>query len=343
MRSIFIIILHALVMQIHAKELVLNHSADVKELVLNHAAGVQDFTDTFVNKLVDKLVDKLLANIVQTAAVPQASRPRIPGRTLPSSFTSPRAAGPALAPHVRYSVVPNAATNQQSSKQAPFAFPGDTVRPEEAKAKASIRDWAKKYRSLLKRGLKPKTPQEAFKMMQTPFFPAKLVDVRREGQFTTGHPKGAINVPLLQVVQGNSAFDWTKRLISYSTGVQPTERNPEFQAEAFKQLERNQPIIIVCNRGGTMENLVDDKKATEPKRYTASLKAASELYDAGFNNLFFLEGGFNKWEREGFPVEGDDPGILSSIPNLGAVLWIPAQIPLYFGLVAIARNFHLIQ
>jgi rhodanese-related sulfurtransferase len=314
---IAVITLHAVV-GIHAKE-----------LVLNHTANVQDVTDAIANKLVDRLVDKLLANMVQIGRVPQASRPAMRGHTLPSSFASP-----AFAPHVRRTVVPNAEMIAEG-------------RPKVAKTQTSMgREWAANYRKLFKRGLKPLTPQEALKMTEARFFPAKLVDIRLESQFVTGHAKGAINLPLLQVVQGNSAFDWTKKLISYSVGVQPTESNPEFQAKAFEELKRNQPIIIVCDRGGTVENIVEDKKATEPKRYTASLKAASALYDAGFSNLFFLEGGLNQWEREGFPVEGDTSILAqfqNSIPNLGAVIWIPAQIPLYFALIAIAKNLGLVN
>lgn len=169
------------------------------------------------------------------------------------------------------------------------------------------------------------------------------MDIRLEGQFAGGHAQGAINVPLFQIVEGNSALDWGKRLLSYSTGIQPTERNPQFQAEAFEQFKRNQPIIIVCDRGGAIENIVDDAKAVEPKRYTASLKAASELYDAGFTNLFFLAGGVGEWEREGFPIEGDRQILPEIFSNLGAVIWIPAQIPLYFGLIAIAKSIHLIE
>eukprot|EP00746_Dinoflagellata_sp_MGD_P117745 gnl/MRDRNA2_/MRDRNA2_53670_c0_seq1.p1 gnl/MRDRNA2_/MRDRNA2_53670_c0~~gnl/MRDRNA2_/MRDRNA2_53670_c0_seq1.p1 ORF type:complete len:335 (-),score=50.01 gnl/MRDRNA2_/MRDRNA2_53670_c0_seq1:210-1214(-) len=334
MWSITILILHSFVVRIHAKDLVSNHKADVKGLALsNHTADVQEkFKDEFANKIVDKLVNKLFANMV---AVPQASRPAM---LMPSSFTSPRAARTALAPRVRDSVMPHAILSKGGSKEPAFLSPG--AKPEVAQA--PVREWASKYRSLLKRGLKPVTPQEALNMMQRPFFPAMLVDVRMEGKFAAGHPQGALNVPLFQVIQGNSPFVWTKRVISYSTGVQPTEQNPEFSAEALKQLKSNQPIIIVCDRGGTLETLVDDKKATEPKRYTASLKAASELYDAGFKNLFFLEGGLSEWDREGLPVEGSGSS-LPDLSSIGAVIWIPAQIPLYFALIALARNLHLIE
>lgn len=142
-------------------------------------------------------------------------------------------------------------------------------------------------------------------MTQATFFPAKLVDVRLAGTFDTGHAPGSTNVPLFRLIQGNSVLDQTRRITAYSIGVQPTERNPEFQAEALKQLNRNQPIIIACGRGGTVENVVEDKKAREPSRYTASLRAAFELYNAGFNKIFILKGGLSEWVREGFPVEGE--------------------------------------
>lgn len=269
------------------------------DLVLNHTIKGQDFTDTLANKLVDKLVDKLLAPSV---AIPHASRPTIPGRTLPSSLWAARTA---LAPRNRLPIVPNAAMDK--------AFSG--VQPE---AINPVKQWPANYRSLLKRGLKPVTPQEALKMMQSPFFPAKLVDIRLESQFVVGHSQGAINVPLFRLIQGNSVYDVSKRLLSYSLAIAPTERNPDFQAEALKQLNRNQPIIIACDRGGIVENIVEDKKANEPKRYTSSLKAAYELYEAGFKKLFILDGGLNEWDREGFPLEGEGTNpILSAVLGSG--------------------------
>jgi rhodanese-related sulfurtransferase len=315
MWGIAIISLHAFVAQAHSKELALNHTAKMQELILNRTADMQDITDMLANKLVDNLLDKLVS--LAPGPMPQASTLTIPGRSTPSSLFTSWAARTALAPHARYAVVPNAVMDKKSSKQAlpfyisavpPFVYPG--VRPEEAKT--PLKDWPTKYRNLLKQGLKPVTPQEAVKMMQTPFFPAKLVDVRLESQFAAGHPQGALSVPLFRMVQGNSAFAWSKRVTSYSLGVQPTERNPDFQAEALKQLNRNQPIIIVCDRGGTVEKLADDAQAKNLKRYTASLKAADELYEAGFKKLFFLEGGIREWDRDGLPVEGNGVNPIAS-------------------------------
>ena len=42
---------------------------------------------------------------------------------------------------------------------------------------------------------------------------------------------------------------------------------PWFQTDALKELNRNQPIIIACDRGGAVENLVDEKKAREPTKF----------------------------------------------------------------------------
>eukprot|EP00746_Dinoflagellata_sp_MGD_P074823 gnl/MRDRNA2_/MRDRNA2_30173_c0_seq1.p1 gnl/MRDRNA2_/MRDRNA2_30173_c0~~gnl/MRDRNA2_/MRDRNA2_30173_c0_seq1.p1 ORF type:complete len:308 (-),score=52.29 gnl/MRDRNA2_/MRDRNA2_30173_c0_seq1:367-1290(-) len=301
--TITIIILHALVVQINAKE-----------LVLNRTAGGKNFTDVLVNKLVDRLISKLVAPMV---AIPQASRPAIRGRALPSSF--PSSLTVRNAPQVRHAIVPNAAKANDGSKS--FGV-------QAKEAKQSFLDWPTKYRSLLKRGLKLVTSEEALKMMQTPFFPAKVVDVRLAALFAAGHAQGSTNVPLFTPVQGNSVFDQSKRLLSYSLGVQPTQRNPEFQAEALKQLNRNQPIIIACDRGGSVESLDDDKKAREPKFYTASLRAASELYDAGFKKLFILQGGLSAWDREGFPSEGKGVNpILKAFFGVSGASLIESNLP----------------
>lgn len=321
MRSVAILILHAFVVRIHARELELNPT-------------VQEFTDMSVNKLVDTMVDNLHGR--RLAAVPQASRPTILGRTRPSGFLAPWAASKTRPLHLRGGVVPNAVMAKESSKQPLLSLPEN-----------NMADWPMKYRSLSKRGLKSVTAQEALKMTKSPFFPAKLVDVRLDGQFVNGHPQGAINLPLRQIVQGNSIVDLSKKFIGYSSGVQPTESNPQFQADALKQLNKNQPIIIVDDRGGTVENIEKDKDAMMPLRYTASLKAASALYDLGFKNIRFLEGGINSWFGEGLPTEKIDVPITKQIatyaPQIGAVVWIPAQFGLYLALVPFLRSSGLVN
>lgn len=307
-----IIILHAFFVRI-----------DAKELVLNHAADANDFSDALVNKLVDKLVDKLVA-------IPQASRLATHGRILPSAFTSPLKVRTALAPHNPNAVIPNAVMDKVGSKQS-LSY-DDQAR----EAKEGFADWPAKYRSLLKRGLKPVTPEEALKMTKAPLFPAKLIDVRLASVFDAGHAEGSTSLPLFRIVQGNSLYDQSKRITAYSLGIQPTERNPEFQAEALKQLNFNQPIIIACDRGGTLENLVDEKKAREATYYTASLRAASDLYDAGFKKLFFLKGGLNDWDSQGFPTEGEGADPMSALFGGSRISPVDFQLWIFLAILGAA-------
>jgi rhodanese-related sulfurtransferase len=210
---------------------------------------------------------------------------------------------------------PRAATNKAASWDEKRAPPGGNA----------YKDWPTAYQSLLDKGLKAIPPEEAFRMMQKRG--ALLVDVRpadstweklplgpfRSGTtitYMTGSAEGAVNVPLFRQIQGNSMFDIIKRLNAWMFLVEPTERNPDFIDLASK-LPKNRPIILTCNRGGSLDKGLDKTKSSDkakmnlPTRYTSSLKAAYELYKLGYKDLYVLEGGINEWEKKGFPMNTD--------------------------------------
>lgn len=181
----------------------------------------------------------------------------------------------------------------------------------------AYRDWPTAYQSLLDKGLRTISPDVALRMMETK--QALLVDVRpadstweklplgpfRSGTTVTymsGSAKDAINVPLFRQIQGNSMFDILKKMNAYMFLVEPTERNPEFNDLANK-LPKDKVIILACNRGGSLEKGLSKAQVNNPKRYSSSLKAAYELYQLGFKNLYILDGGIREWELQGYPMD----------------------------------------
>jgi rhodanese-related sulfurtransferase len=168
--------------------------------------------------------------------------------------------------------------------------------PEEVK-------WPTAYRSLVDRGLQSVTGEDAMKMVKEDG--AVICDVREEKYFLQGTPEGALNVPLFEPVQGNSFRAWNKRLQGAALGIGATDRNPSFVADAKEMLPRDKPVIVICARGGVVDDKYDPRKFRQDSgRYTTSLKAAYELYEgAGFKNVYFVEGGFNKWYADDLPME----------------------------------------
>eukprot|EP00747_Dinoflagellata_sp_TGD_P051826 gnl/TRDRNA2_/TRDRNA2_147550_c0_seq3.p1 gnl/TRDRNA2_/TRDRNA2_147550_c0~~gnl/TRDRNA2_/TRDRNA2_147550_c0_seq3.p1 ORF type:complete len:363 (+),score=30.54 gnl/TRDRNA2_/TRDRNA2_147550_c0_seq3:19-1107(+) len=175
--------------------------------------------------------------------------------------------------------------------------------------------WPAVYDWVVQRGLKTVTSKRAQEMIKREG--AQVVDVRVADatiatSFDRGSIEGAVNVPLFQKVTGNSAFDWSKRAMMTFFGMEATEQNPDFEKEALEKLKSDglfglsKPIIIVCARGGEvtkLDKMMDYQKAAYN---TQSLKAAYELYQAGFKNLYILEGGLTAWEREGLPMDYPD-------------------------------------
>jgi len=107
------------------------------------------------------------------------------------------------------------------------------------------------------------------------------LDVRSSAEFAGGHAPGAVNVPLLE--QG-------------PMGMAP---NPDFLADCEAKFPKDSKLITACLRGGR------------------SMRAASVLIGAGYENVVDMRGGFDGelgpagdvvyegWSRRGLPVTSE--------------------------------------
>jgi rhodanese-related sulfurtransferase len=95
------------------------------------------------------------------------------------------------------------------------------------------------------------------------------VDVRSVQEFQAGHPKGAYNVPLLDM------------------GPMGMAPNPDFLKVMEKTFAKDSKLVVGCKMGGR------------------SLKAASMLDAAGFANVVDQQAGFDGWRPAGLPVSAD--------------------------------------
>jgi rhodanese-related sulfurtransferase len=95
------------------------------------------------------------------------------------------------------------------------------------------------------------------------------VDVRSVQEFQAGHPKGAYNVPLLDM------------------GPMGMAPNPDFLKVMEKAFAKDSKLVVGCKMGGR------------------SLKAASMLDAAGFANVVDQQAGFDGWRPAGLPVSSD--------------------------------------
>jgi rhodanese-related sulfurtransferase len=114
------------------------------------------------------------------------------------------------------------------------------------------------------------SPQEALSLMTTDGY--AYVDVRSVPEFEAGHPQGAVNIPLANMVPG---------------GMVP---NPAFLPDMQKQYAKDAKLVIGCQSGGR------------------SLQAAQILMAAGFIDVVEQRAGFGGtpfepgWRQLGLPL-----------------------------------------
>ena len=125
------------------------------------------------------------------------------------------------------------------------------------------------------------TPTQAQALLEKEM-EALYVDVRSIPEFAAGHPKGAINIPLLHSTGG---------------GMTP---NPDFQSVVEKILPKNKKLVVGCQAGGR------------------SQKACQILSAAGYEDVSNVMGGFGGgmnsltgeplkgWKDQGLPVSQDN-------------------------------------
>lgn len=123
------------------------------------------------------------------------------------------------------------------------------------------------------------TPPQAKELMDQE---AVYVDVRSVPEFTSGHPAGAINIPLLHMQGG---------------GMSP---NAEFAKVIEKTLPKDKKLLIGCQAGGR------------------SMRACQLMETMGFSDLYNVMGGFGGGQNlsTGAPVKGwKDQGLPVSTDN----------------------------
>ncbi|GBF94343.1 hypothetical protein Rsub_06965 [Raphidocelis subcapitata] len=158
-------------------------------------------------------------------------------------------------------------------------------------------DWQSIYFDLLAGGGVPSvTPAAAFAKRKS----AVLVDVRLSMKYEKGHPEGARSLPLYIPIQGWGPAATIRRIGFSFFGIYGTELNTSFAEEVASLVPKGREVILVCERGGSLQNKSGTKFGFESR----SLKAAYYLRKAGYSKVSYVEGGLSRWVSEGLPLEG---------------------------------------
>ena len=156
--------------------------------------------------------------------------------------------------------------------------------------------WEDIYAALVKQGVSSVSPLDASKRRG-----AVLLDVRLSDAVAKCTVPRAVAVPLYVPIQKWDIFSNVRRLAFRFFGIAGTELNPEFLAgvEAVTKGNKNAELVVMCERGGSLENKPQMKLGFQSR----SLKALFYLKRAGYRNVRHLTGGVAAWAADGLPVE----------------------------------------
>jgi len=146
------------------------------------------------------------------------------------------------------------------------------------------------------------------------------------GTMRDGTPEGAVNVPLFQLIGGQTLYKQVRRIaFSYVFGVL---NGQEVRREFFEEVEelipdKNKLIVVMCDaKYPTMQTAIGRETGIRSR----SLQATYYLMRyGGYKNVKFMEGGFVGWDTAGMPVnEFNDPNAQPfaqrNLPKMASIL-----------------------
>ena len=165
----------------------------------------------------------------------------------------------------------------------------------------SPKAWEIMSTSLRKSGMKMVSPQEVSFVLKRG---GKIVDIRPDGEYTSGRIPSAVSVKFFRLIEGWSLMKFARRGVYAFFGIL---NGTEFNERFFDEFEAEVPdkrtqVVIYCNIGGTL----DPVGPSEFGQQSRSLAAAYELIRAGYKNVQVLKGGYNDWRKSGREIEFEE-------------------------------------
>ncbi|KAJ3682828.1 hypothetical protein LUZ60_013055 [Juncus effusus] len=172
-------------------------------------------------------------------------------------------------------------------------------------------------KDLFKSGtVKPIQPKHATEAIQTEGY--RLLDIRPEWEREKAYVTGSLHVPLFVADVDNGPVTLLKKWVHFGyigawTGQLFTTINGEFVPQVEEAVKRDEKLLVACGEG------------------LRSVIAIKMLHQAGYKNLAWLAGGFNRSQKGDFPqVEGKTK---LQYATIGGVSYIFLQILLVSGVL----------
>lgn len=127
-----------------------------------------------------------------------------------------------------------------------------------------------------------------------------LLDVRPSTEYNKARVKGSVWVPIFDVDNTADAGALSKKVTNFVmggwwSGNPMLSYDKNFIPKVDSMFPKDTDLIVVCQKG------------------LRSLAACEQLYNAGFRNLFWVQGGLEAADEEDFQREGAQPFKLAGI------------------------------
>ncbi|KAI3763183.1 hypothetical protein L1987_53635 [Smallanthus sonchifolius] len=211
--------------------------------------------------------------------------------------------------------------NSSSFNHKPLQFHSTYTRIVKAQAVdedyelKQVKDMAaarKRWDALIREGkVNVLTPKEAGYAIQ--LFGKTLLDVRPSTEHEKAWVKGSTWIPIFDVDTQLDAGTLSRKVTSYMmggwwSGVPTLSFDNQFISKVIEKFQNDTDLIVACQKG------------------LRSLVACELLYNAGYRNLFWVQGGLEAAEEEDLEREGSQPFKLAGIGGLSGFLgWTDQQ------------------
>lgn len=206
---------------------------------------------------------------------------------------------------------PSSSTRQKSMKKNVVRVKAEN---EDFELK-QVRDMAaarKRWEALLRdEKIKVLTPREAGYAVQLSNKP--LLDVRPSNEHNKAWVKGSTWIPIFNVDDGLDVGTIPRKITNFAmggwwSGMPTLSFDNSFLPKVAEKFPKDAELIVACQKG------------------LRSLAACELLYNAGYTNLFWVQGGFDAAEEEDLVVEGSAPLKFAGIGGVSEFLgWTDQQ------------------
>ncbi|KAK8604610.1 hypothetical protein V6N13_099544 [Hibiscus sabdariffa] len=216
------------------------------------------------------------------------------------------------------SSIPSISTSRHPCTAAPHPFQSGVIRMqagEEDFELKQVRDMAaakKRWDAMIREGkVKILTPKEAGYAIQLSNKP--LLDVRPSSEREKAWVKGSSWVPVFEVDDKFDVGTVSRKVSTFMmggwwSGVPTLSYNSQFLSKVEEKFPKDAELIVACQKG------------------LRSLAACEILCNAGYKNLFWVQGGLEAAEEEDLAREGSQPLKFAGIGGLSEFLgWTDQQ------------------